>query len=236
MRECVQRVGGQEDKSHPKPAIELTKSHSVVPFVRSLASGILIASIHMHKSSYPLPQTTTTTISRTCSSQFPFPQPSMTNRLQPCLQPPTAPLLAPATSSQEKQIIESAVVLRWLPRGSLDAGTALLDATDDMLARTLTYRTSKNERKSPSSCHHVSPARAQPCTRLGWLLGFLLRRVTIVICVCLCTCQQQKMTSQGGPTVYQEGQVSCPQGSRKASAREMRSHRGILAGVVCLVW
>jgi hypothetical protein len=100
----------------------------------------------------------------------------MTNRLQPCLQPPTAQLLAPATSSQQKQIIQSALVLRWLPRGSLDAGTALLDATDDMLARTLTYRTSKNERASPSSCHHVSPARAQPCTRLGrWASCFVAR-------------------------------------------------------------
>jgi hypothetical protein len=52
MRECVQCVGGQEDKSHPKPAIELTKSHSLVPFVRSLASGFFIARMHLHKSSY----------------------------------------------------------------------------------------------------------------------------------------------------------------------------------------
>lgn len=45
----------------------------------------------------------------------PFLQPSMTNRLQLYLQPPTAALLAPATSSQKKQIISRASMLRCFP-------------------------------------------------------------------------------------------------------------------------
>lgn len=101
----------------------------------------------------------------------------MTNRLRPRLQPPAAALLAPATFSQKKQINTRASVLR----SSLHAGTALLDATDDTLACSLTSENKRSILLLLSSC--ITGAR-NPAH--GSSLGFVASQSrSASLCTCL---------------------------------------------------